>query len=1022
VSDNTPLYRSFHPLVADAYTAVHHWLETQVKDANDYKRIPYSNLKQKLQETDWKHIAFQYYALFPAHYFKAAHTLDTIIGEDQLTTWLRHRQKACLLDVGCGAGAGSAAFLEAVIRLKEQGKLTNDVNILFIGVDPSIRAIGLYHQMMTNLRASVLDFINLNFKTINNGFPNATSTIINRLRQELELSQLPCLSNVLVMQLNVISPFSQSYRNCQEHYEELRALGIDIDISIAESNQGLGTAEAQAYKQLVEDVPIDVMNILTIGTKNMEKQVQVGTNSEVTLDERIKEMAYTLSQIIGNRHKVQQGRADWYRVHYENPLNSYWREQKNCISYHSEFYADFQKILSGDLAEDEDWNSVISPDNLKLAWARARNNLLRGTLCDETEMRLFEINLDARLDGLQEQLCAYANDVALKDDRVFYKVPKNITITRPKGLSRIEEEILSIAVIQRLGDKASQLRGSSYAYRISGRHGNRDTEYLYEYWFKAYCYYIKKARDSANNYPNGAILRVDIESFYTKIIQKQLCDDLSRELTDSERIRWLIRLLLSQEIDEHEVGQGITQGGIGSGFYANIYLTPVDAKFGTGNEWGVEFHRYVDDMILVIPNPDDMDEIENVLRNELQKLGLRLNEGKTERIYEISVFLEQSKEDECLERLSERYDCIVNPLWILNSEHRPIFRSSYNNDERWWHNIECYQQCLRAIRIYTSETELSRKIYKYLFSQRSRERDLAKQKEIFGQEGELKSTQPPDSDSFDAIPQWADCFISSNNEWSENRNELRSELIALFHNSWQELGELDSSNLGESRKLERYIRFALTRLSVLGLEDILPALMEILREKFWIIREPLNVLENLARQGYSLKIRELLEYYRELNPSVEYLKAITLRAMRFLPDIDAQEWELIVEFATISKGSVSVAERLMASETWLHLGHKYNDFKQSHHIEAVKNALRFEPSPPSRLEKNYLLILGQFEPSAVSEFSVNPNDPMLVGARDLALQGSPSDIFDLPELKILRENYYSGQRPTDPTDNQEGSP
>jgi hypothetical protein len=44
---------------------------------------------------------------------------------------------------------------------------------------------------------------------------------------------------------------------------------------------------------------------------------------------------------------------------------------------------------------------------------------------------------------------------------------------------------------------------------------------------------------------------------------------------------------------------------------------------------------------------------------------------------------------------------------------------------------------------------------------------------------------------------------------------------------------------------------------------------------------------------------------------------------------------------------------------------------------------------------------------------------MLVNARDLALQGNPSNIFDLPELKTLRENYYSGQGPTD---SEEGSP
>jgi len=1018
MSEPQPIYRQFHPLVADAYTAVHQWLETTVQDANGYKALRYDNLKQKLQETDWKHIAFQYYSLFPAHYFKAAHSLEFILKEEQLISWLRHKQKVCILDIGCGAGAASAAFLETVIRLKEQGKLTNEVNIILIGVDPSHRAIGLYIQMMTNLKSASSNLINLEFKSVCQGFPNAINDINTYLHNELLSSDFPCLSNVLVMQLNVISPFSQIYRNSQANFEELRALGIDVDGSTTENNLGLGTAEAQAYKQLIESVPIDVMHILTIGTKNMEKQVQIGTNSEITLDERIKEMVNTLHQIVGNRHSVNQISSGNHLVYFNNPQNCHWRDKK-IIQCQTKFYADFQTIWSADLAEDKDWNGVISFDNLRLAWARAHNNLLREALCDETEMRLFERDIEVRIYDLHEQLNAYCDDVARTNNLISYKVPKNAKNIRPKGLSRIEEEILSVAIIQKLGNKASQLRGSSYAYRISGRHGSRDTEYLYEYWFQAYCYYMKKARDSAKNYPNGAIIRVDIESFYTKIIQDQLCSELSRELTVSERVRWLIRLLLSKNIDEHELGQGITQGSIGSGFYANIYLTSVDARFGSGNEWGVELHRYVDDMIIIIPNPEDMDEVESVLKNELKKLGLNLNDQKTEKIYEVSLFLEQSDDDELLEKLSERFDSVVNPLWIMNSEHRAIFSSSYHNDELWWYNIERYQQCLRAIRIYTHKTDLSRRIYKYLFNAKSRARDLSKQKEILGLEGELKSTQPPDEDSFTAIFQWAASFTSSNNIWNNNRDELRRDLVELFQDSWQRLHESDGSNSNEIRKLQRYIRFALYRLSILGLEDIRGVLMKILREAFWIIRDPINVLENLARQGYLAEIRSLLVYYQNLEQSAEYLKAITIRAMRFLPNIDAQEWELIVEFATISDGSVSIAERLMATETWLYLGHKYNDFKQSHHIEAVKTALRYEPAPPSRLQKNYLLILGQFEPNAVQEFSVNENDLMLVSARNLALEGNPSDIFDLPELKILRENYYSGQGPTD---SEEGSP
>ncbi|MGQ4646809.1 reverse transcriptase domain-containing protein [Lyngbya aestuarii] len=1023
MSDNTPIYRCFHPLVAEAYTAVHQWLDS-IDIAKGYKSIdPRKKWQKILQGEDLKSVAFQYYNLFPAHYFKAAHILENVVREDNLISWLRHKQRICILDIGCGAGAGTAAVIEAALILKEKGKISNDINIFAIGVDPNKFSILLYKQLMEKLKTSAVDTIELEFACVKSGFPEATLGIIQNLKKELNTFHLPCLSNILTIQLNVISPFSQGFRNKEEEYNELMKIDPEICNFLTEIPENFGSTEAYAYKQIIEDVPVDTMHVLTIATKNIEKYVQANTNSEVTLEKRVKEMALTLKDVIEKRHVVKQINNGNHEIFFENPHSSYWKDKnRDKTGNPIIFYADFQTIWSADLTEDQDWNGVISLDNLRLAWARARNNLLREALFDETEMRLFELSLDVKLERLREQLCAYAKDVALTDEIISYKIPKNLTLSRPKGISRLEEEILSVAIIQRLGDKASQLRGSSYAYRISGKYGHRDTEYLYEYWFNAYCYYMKKARDSASNYPNGAILNVDIESFYTKIIQDQLYSGLSKELTVSQRIRWLIRLLLSKDIDEHELGQGITQGSIGSGFYANIYLTPIDAKFGSGNEWGVELHRYVDDMIIIIPNPEDMDEVEDTLRDELQKLGLNLNEKKTEKIYDVSLFLEQSEEDEYLERLSNRFKSVVNPLWIMNSEHRAIFASSYHTDMLWWYNIECYQNCLKAIKIYTHETELSRRIYEYLFSSKSRDGDLAKQKEVLGLEGELKSTQPPNSDTFDAIDLWAASFISSNNIWNENRNDLRKQLVELFQNSWRELQESNGSKLSEIRKLQRYIRFALYRLSVLGLEDILNVLMEILREAFWIIRDPINILENLAHQGYHSEIRALLKHYRyhNLEQSAEYLKAITIRAMRFLPNVDAQEWELIVGFATISDSSVSITERLMATETWLYLGHKYNDFKQNRHIEAVKKALRSEPLPPSRLEKNYLLILGQFEPSAVQEFSVNKNDPMLVGARDLALQGSPSEIFDLPEPKILRENYYSGQSPTD--DNEKGSP
>lgn len=1000
---------SFHLTTSLAYKAVHDWLESNVNDAKGYTSITYEESKLALQKTDWKHVACQYYTFFPSHYFKVVYLLNDVIGEENLLAWLQHQQKFCLLDVGCGGGAASAAFIDVVVRLKEQGKIKHNPDILLIGIDPSVHAVGLYIQTMLNLKLLTSNLINMNFKVIIDEFPSAYSYIERHLKEVLTGSKIPCFSNALVVQLNVISPFSQAYKNRQEKFNKLRSLNIDIDSFHIDEDLGLGTTEGQAYKQLIENASIDVMHVATIGTKNMELQFQQDANSQISLKQRIQEMSATLSKILESRHTVVRVNSADHIVKYENPKYSYWHKNGNN-SYSSKFFIDFQSIYSANYKEDKEWKEITSIDNLRLAWARARNSLLRETLHDEIEIRLFEINLEVRLEELRKQLLAYINDVVFLDDAITYKFPKNQSAFRPRALSRIEEEILSIAVIQKLGNKASQLRGNSYAYRITQGYGENCTEFLYEYWFNAYCYYMKKARDSAMRYPNGMILRVDIESFYTNIIQDQLCNELSRELTVSERVRWLVRLLISKNLDDHELGKGITQGNIGSGFYANVYLTPLDSRFGSANEWGVEFHRYVDDMILVIPNPKDLDVIEEILKDELHKLGLSLNLSKTEKVDDVSIFLKQTDEDELIEQLGEKFESIINALWILNLEHRTIFNDSFSRDDQWWHNLQRYCQCLKAIRVYIHESEASRKIYKYIFSIQNRDQDLLKQKEVLKLERELQSTRPPSDDSFDSIFQWATNFSSANNLWMEHKCKLHAELRSLFLISWKTLKDLDVVSASTKNKLYRNIRFSLYRLSILGFDGIIDELTEMLRESFWILRDPVAILENLARQGYGAEIKNLFGYYQSLEENVDFLKASVIRAMRLLPTLDAQELEVIVECATMINSSVSIAEMLMATETWLCIGKKYNSFKQSHHIEAVKEALYSHPNLPNRLIKNYLLILGQFAPNVLQDISVDESDPMLVVAKEMAIKGNPSEIFYLPEPKIIRENYYSGKR------------
>lgn len=992
-------YRSFHPYIADAYSAVHQWLETK-EQAKGYKTL--TSYKQCQGET-LKSAAAQYYLYFPAHYFKAIHTLDTVITPTKLLTWLDHNPHLCFVDIGCGAGAGSLAFVETILRLREQECFTHPVDIFCLGIDRNQYTFSIYNQLITQVKQhlSLLN-INLEHKGIPKGVQEASLDIRLRLQQKREQWQQPFLSHVVMMHSTVVDLLRHQHERQLAAYKVLQE-ELDIDSDFISNNfTEYSKQYALDYQQFLEAVPIDYLSILTIGTDKDSQSVT--------------EMGEVLKQVFSsNDHQVVQLGEGFHQVRYENPQGSYWRD-KGCEphTHQSDFCVDVSTITSAKLHEDNDWNELISLENIELAWVHARKYFFQESFLDEVEIRLFERNLHENLTRLQKQLIAYVQEVAHQEDYLPYKFIKDLSKTRPRALLKIEEEILSVAIVQKLGKKAYlQLQSNSYAYRLPT--GNNSTEFLYQNWFTTYRNFINHAIKSSQNYDNAVIVHVDIESYYMKILQNRLIDLTAKELTESTRIRWLLKILLSKELNEHEVGCGLTQGSIGSGFYANIYLKPIDILFGSqpdDNEWGVNFSRYLDDMILIIPDSSDVHDVLDILKDELKKIGLNLNEDKTEIYTETPDFIEAFKEDDLLETLSQDFKNIINLLYITDFIYRKEFATAYknNSDDFWWYFIEQYQKCLQSLSIYISTPDLSRKIYEYLFNIRWRNENLKSQKELnFPAFPYWDKTNDETGTEF---LNWAICFQTINLDWIYQKKELKSRLINLFTSSWIEFNALEfipdkNEKIKRKRKLKTYIRFAFSKLSLLGLAEIKKEVVDILCGAIWIFREPLQVVENLARQGHETAILEVISYYQYHRCQMsEYIRSVTLRAIRFLPNINADVWEKMVEYATRS----SLVERLMATETWLSLSHVAHEFTRDSHIEAILQALHSDPPPPKRLQKNYLLILGLYDKKSVGEEFVDRGDYMLREARDMALEGNSSDLFAYYEPKIIRDKYYSGKR------------
>lgn len=988
-SSSTKIH-AFHPYVDAAYAAVHQWLVRQ-QGACGYRRIDYTgeNVARSLREASLLHSAFQYYTLFPAHYFKVVHALDEILGPRMLVDWLSRAPHLCVLDIGCGAGAASAALVAGILRLQDDGALVHPVKVFCLGVDPNQFSLQIYFKLMQDLKARVDPTrVQLEYVIEPRGIHDGILDVMRALTQRREQWNQPYIPHVLAMQINVVSPLGGEHEARRQVHSMFKDLGVGPDALIDDFDQ-FGQKEALAYKDLFDRVPIDHLHIITVGT------------DETSLASRVQDMGQAIEQTFsGGRHDVEKINDAKHEVKYSNPASSYWVERLRRPSYLSNYYLHFVTITSAALRDDAEWNGVVSEENLKLAWARARHHLLNESLADEVELRLFEHNLDRNIAQLKEDLFAYAQEVVRTDRRFAYKFPKASHV-RPRGLSSIEETILSIAIIQHLGKRADGLKGHSYAYSISK---GRDTEYLYEPWFKAYQgRFLADARRFAQDYEDCVIVQADIKSFFTRIIQERLIELATKELrVDSERIKWLLRLLLSKDIDDHEVGQGLVQGNPDSGFYANIYLVDLDSRFADHNEWGLRFFRYVDDMIFIIPHRSQVRPVLETLREELSKTGLELNEDKTEIYTDVSAFLAATSDD-LLESLSERSASVLNAIWIMDRNQRTTFREAFlQAGEPWWHGIGIYNDCLRSIAIFEGIEHLSRKVYRYLFNSLRRTRDLKR-------ESELSLPPLPSEATIESVGEWSLQFQGSNLEWHSDKDELRGILIELFRESWRALS-LPLRERGSERKLTRHLRFAVNKLGELGFGELHEAVTAVLCDQPWLIREPAATIAALALQNFPQDIERILHHYElGFTPIDEFMRAVTLRAMRYMPQLTLAQWKMLTEYTT----SASVVESLLASETWLYLGDRSKLLVSDQEIQSLNCALRRRPPIPLRLRKNYLLILKRFDPVGLTDDVEADRHELLREMRDIASEVGEADLFDEREPDVIRRSYYSGREPDD---------
>jgi retron-type reverse transcriptase len=203
---------------------------------------------------------------------------------------------------------------------------------------------------------------------------------------------------------------------------------------------------------------------------------------------------------------------------------------------------------------------------------------------------------------------------------------------------------------------------------------------------------IKELAHIISNENIGRIIKIDLKGFYDSINQEILLEKI-RKKSESELFLSLIDKAItnptvpkSYEKNDKEAYyqySGIPQGLAISNILANIFLHEFDIKIVQLCEF---YYRYVDD-ILLICDDNTYNEIYRKVVNDLQRIGLTINENKTKilSITDEFIFLGYKISHHSLSVKDESVQKHINSLYAMLCYYKRLIERKEER-EKWLTN------------------------------------------------------------------------------------------------------------------------------------------------------------------------------------------------------------------------------------------------------------------------------------------------------------------------------------------------
>jgi len=271
------------------------------------------------------------------------------------------------------------------------------------------------------------------------------------------------------------------------------------------------------------------------------------------------------------------------------------------------------------------WESLVSMQNLRLAWRRINTgwNLQHKRFFRDLYL-VYEAALDENLRSLREELLA-GSWRPTHPLRLY--VPKASGLQRPISLLGLEDQILLQAIANVFARKLAEKRKSVEMKGVFSNilSGNADSIFFFQSWRSTYSAFQDRCRALFAE-GNPWIAHFDLAAYYDTISHEMLLRIVSPRNSHPETWgkvkKWFE--VWSASNDTAMTSHGIPQGPIAADLLAEAFFLPIDIELKRRR---IKYVRYVDDIRLFGAHENEARRAAIILERLCRDRGL-IPEGK----------------------------------------------------------------------------------------------------------------------------------------------------------------------------------------------------------------------------------------------------------------------------------------------------------------------------------------------------------------------------------------------------------